>query len=165
MEYIEYDLQFNILSINRLSNIVTKGVRSQTNLPYPKGFKKKEVIVNNQRTTPPKDVEKELKNLINFYKINKDKIHPLEMAFRFHSIYERIHPFIDANGRTGRFIMNKILMNNNYFPIIIYKANTRGYHNALKHFIADNKKNKYYEFMVSQSSKTYKTFLKILERI
>lgn len=162
MQYLEDDFQFNINSIKRLYNILTNKLTRGNNLKYPKGFKTKNIIVNNQKTTEPKKVEKELKNLLEFYKKNRNLIHPLILAFIFHARYEDIHPFTDANGRTGRFIMNKILMNNNYFPIIIFKDNTRKYHNSLKAFINDKKENKYYEFMIEQTLKTYKNFIKLL---
>ena len=33
--------------------------------------------------------------------------------------FERIHPFSDGNGRTGRMILNQQLVNQNFLPIII----------------------------------------------
>lgn len=38
---------------------------------------------------------------------------------RQHIIFERIHPFLDGNGRTGRMILNQQLINNGYLPISI----------------------------------------------
>lgn len=38
---------------------------------------------------------------------------------RFHIEFERIHPFEDGNGRTGRIILNKHLIDNGFAPIII----------------------------------------------
>ena len=86
------------------------------------------------------------------------------MAFDFHARYEDIHPFTDANGRTGRFVMNKILMNGNYFPVVIFKENTKAYSNSLKSYIVDGKRNKYYEFMIDQMLKTYKLFIEVVKK-
>lgn len=36
-----------------------------------------------------------------------------------HIIFERIHPFQDGNGRTGRFIINQQLINHGFLPISI----------------------------------------------
>ncbi len=39
----------------------------------------------------------------------KDKRHPIEQAALFHLRFERTHPFIDGNGRTGRLTLNLML--------------------------------------------------------
>ncbi|ECL0141991.1 Fic family protein, partial [Listeria monocytogenes] len=36
-----------------------------------------------------------------------------------HIDFERIHPFSDGNGRTGRMVMNYLLMENDFPPLII----------------------------------------------
>lgn len=40
----------------------------------------------------------------------------------FHIKFERIHPFSDGNGRTGRMILNQQLINNDMLPIAIDKT-------------------------------------------
>lgn len=42
-----------------------------------------------------------------------------ENIAREHIEFERIHPFLDGNGRCGRLIMNQRLINNGWFPITI----------------------------------------------
>ena len=74
------------------------------------------------------------------YRKNRKKIHPFILAFDFHLNYEIIHPFRDGNGRTGRLILNKILMQNGYPPIIIFKDNKSAYFNAIKFARKGNKK-------------------------
>jgi Fic family protein len=39
----------------------------------------------------------------------------------FHINFERIHPFIDGNGRTGRLLVNRELLKYNMLPIVITK--------------------------------------------
>lgn len=54
------------------------------------------------------------------------KLHPLEKAAIFHAEFERIHPFSDGNGRTGRILTNYILMENEIPTISIgYKQRDR----------------------------------------
>lgn len=43
----------------------------------------------------------------------------IERAAREHILFERIHPFIDGNGRTGRMIMNQQLINHGLLPVLI----------------------------------------------
>ena len=49
----------------------------------------------------------------------KDKRHPIEQAALFHLQFEEVHPFIDGNGRTERLVLNLMLMQNGYPPIIV----------------------------------------------
>lgn len=56
--------------------------------------------------------------------------HPLVAAAEFHIRFEAIHPFIDGNGRTGRLLVNFVLMRAGYLPISIKYENRRAYYNA-----------------------------------
>jgi hypothetical protein len=49
---------------------------------------------------------------------------PEQLAF-IHKEFERIHPFLDGNGRTGRLVLNLILLRLDWPPAIILK-NQRG---------------------------------------
>lgn len=162
-EYLKKTFKFNIASVKRLYHILTKNLVRDGNFPYPRGFKKEPNVVGNSKTAPPEKVEKEIILLINWYRQNKYKIHPLILAFEFHRKYEFIHPFLDGNGRTGRMIMNKILISNGYSPIIIYKENKSAYFNAIEKSKEGKLKN-YYQFMLEQTDKSYNYLLDVIKR-
>ena len=61
-------------------------------------------------------------------------MHPLQLAARFHGYFERMHPFEDGNGRVGRFLINIILVNAGYPPLIIRKTQRISYFNALEKY-------------------------------
>jgi len=153
-EYLKKSFKFNLTSIKKLYHILTKNLEIEKGTPYPKGFKKVPNVVGNSFTTNPEEVEETLIKLLEWYKKNKNKIHPLILSFEFHRKYEEIHPFLDGNGRTGRLIMNKILMSNGYQPIIVYKENKLSYFNSLTK-ANEGKRKKYYQFMLEQTRKTY----------
>ena len=48
-----------------------------------------------------------------------------------HAAFERIHPFIDGNGRVGRLLMNLVLVRLGYPPAIIQKRQRERYLDAL----------------------------------
>jgi Fic family protein len=80
----------------------------------------------------PSEVHSEMNKLLEWYEENIEKIYPLELALKFHSKFEKIHPFCDGNGRVGRFLINYILMRKGYFPIIIRKTTRNSYINSLE---------------------------------
>lgn len=55
-----------------------------------------------------------------------------EMLAELHCRFERIHPFLDGNGRTGRLVLNLILVRLGYPPAIIYKRDRARYLSALR---------------------------------
>jgi Fic family protein len=64
-------------------------------------------------------------------KILDDDRPPAEAIAVRHAQFERIHPFLDGNGRTGRLLMNLILVRLGYPPAIIYKRDRSRYLAAL----------------------------------
>jgi Fic/DOC family len=55
-----------------------------------------------------------------------------EQIAELHAWFERVHPFLDGNGRTGRLVLNLILVRLGYPPAIIYKTQRPRYLRALQ---------------------------------
>lgn len=49
-----------------------------------------------------------------------------------HCRFEQIHPFLDGNGRTGRLVLNLVLVRLGFPPAIIYKRDRNRYLGALR---------------------------------
>ena len=90
------------------------------------------VIRSNFEATPAPYVKTDMDILLKWYRENKSKLHPFVLASIFHHKFEKIHPFFDGNGRTGRMILNYILMLNNYPLIIVHTKRRAKYLHALK---------------------------------
>ena len=74
-----------------------------------------------------------MKELIDWYneaKQNK-KIHKLILATLFHHKFVSIHPFDDGNGRLGRILMNLILMQDGFPPIVVKQEDKSNYYSVL----------------------------------
>jgi len=161
-KYLGEGFYFSLPQIKKLYRILTKGLVMETGDFYPKGFRKTEIVVGNEKTVPPEDIVQELKALLAWRKKN-EKAYPLKIAFDFHASYEAIHPFRDANGRTGRMLLNKILMQNNYPLMLVFKDNKNAYFNAIKQ-ARENKQKKYCQFMLKQQLKSYQLTKNAAER-
>ena len=56
----------------------------------------------------------------------------IESLAAAHGEFERIHPFLDGNGRTGRLLLNLVLIRMGYPPVIIYKRDRIKYLRSLQ---------------------------------
>lgn len=104
------------------------------NIDERKGYRKTDirVIKSNFDAAPGKYVKTDMDLLLKWFNENKNKVHPLALAVIFHHKFEKIHPFMDGNGRTGRMIMNYILLTSNLPPNIIHKKTRKEYLEAMK---------------------------------
>ncbi len=114
-------------------------------------------------TAPPERVEEEMNNLVDWYDKTKGKLHPLKTASEFHSRFERIHPFEDGNGRTGRILINAILLENGYPPLIIRKTTRQAYFSALEAYDGGYKL-KLERFLIEKFKETFNKFFKVYVR-
>ncbi|MBQ1048040.1 Fic family protein [Micromonospora sp. C51] len=55
-----------------------------------------------------------------------------ERLAEVHNEFEKVHPFIDGNGRAGRLLLNLILVRLGYPPVIVLKRQRSSYLNALQ---------------------------------
>jgi len=103
------------------------------NIDERKGYRAQDIRVfkSHFEASPVKYVKIDMCLLFKWFKEYKNKMHPLVLAALFHQKFEKIHPFSDGNGRTGRMMMNYILMQLKYPPFIIRKKNRSEYLGAL----------------------------------
>ncbi len=63
---------------------------------------------------------------------DEDESEIVEALAGLHARFEQVHPFLDGNGRTGRLILNLLLVRLGYPPAIIYKGDRSRYLAALR---------------------------------
>lgn len=88
----------------------------------------------------PEETPAKMFDLLNWYsqKTNEESVNPILLAAEFHYRFIRIHPFDDGNGRTARILMNFILMQFGFPPVIIKTEDKTNYFAALQMADAGN---------------------------
>ena len=95
-------------------------------------YKKLANEAGNIKTALPKNVQKDMMKLMQWYN-SLGKI-TIEDIIEFHYRFECIHPFQDGNGRVGRIIMFKECLKNSIIPFIILDKYKLFYYRGLKEY-------------------------------
>lgn len=93
--------------------------------------------INPISTTNVKDVPAAIDKLLASYNCI-DSV-SLENIAAFHSEFEKIHPFQDGNGRTGRAIMFRECIRNGIMPFVVYDIYRKPYESGLNEWRKGNK--------------------------
>ncbi|MBA3600758.1 MAG: Fic family protein, partial [Acidobacteria bacterium] len=82
----------------------------------------------------PQETSAKMHELIEWFRKEKEKpdVNPTILAALFHYRFIRIHPFDDGNGRVARILMNFILMQFDYPPVIIKTEDKENYYAVLR---------------------------------
>ncbi len=124
-----YKGKLTIEFIEKIDEILTKN----TGVIYPGRIRFFPVKIEGTDYVPPdeKEVLSLLKKMIKFYYENKNKLHPFVLACLMHAQFVEIHPFEEGNGRTGRALMNWVLMKAGYPKLFIPFSNREKYYEAI----------------------------------
>lgn len=149
IEVVEQERPLSENFIRELHKLILKE-SYEVNAITPEGQPtKKRVKVGVYKTTPnhvrtktgeifrfatPEETPAMMNDLITWCraKVEEVDINPILLAAEFHYKYIRIHPFDDGNGRTARILMNFILMQFGFPPVIIKTDDKENYFSALR---------------------------------
>lgn len=81
----------------------------------------------------PKHVKRRVEQMVEKFS-NDITINSIEKIAWFHLEFERIHPFVDGNGRIGRLLINLQLLKMGYPQIIIRNKEKKYYYAAFRQF-------------------------------
>lgn len=81
----------------------------------------------------PEETAAKMQELVEWFRTEKTKtdLNPIVLSTLFHYRFIRIHPFDDGNGRVARILMNFILMQFGYLPVIIDTEDKENYYRVL----------------------------------
>lgn len=115
--------------IMALHAVISKNIEKEFAGRYRQG----QVRILGASCIPPNylKVPKLMAELTHWINHNPGKLHLVELAALAHYKFVEIHPFYDGNGRTSRLLMNLILMQRGYPPVVVLAADRQRYYNAL----------------------------------
>ena len=120
-----------------------------------KKFKNK-IVGSTFETSDPIFVEEDLEKILKDYFSSTENA--IEKIAKFHANFEKIHPFSDGNGRTGRLVMNFELMKAGY-PICIIKNEDRlEYYNSLNEAQINDNYDEIVKFVEESLEKTFEFY-------
>ncbi len=102
------------------------------NINETEGYRTIQVFIQGSEHIPPKP--EKIPNLMMYYiyNYNHDDQDIFTKISKYHIEFEKIHPFEDGNGRTGRLLLNYELLKNNLPPVVISKEDRIKYFEFLK---------------------------------
>ena len=114
-ENLQEKREFDERFIKKLNETINKNIKETS------GFRKVQVFIQGSDHIPPEP--EKVPNLMNYYIYNYNN--DIEDIFlkiaKYHIEFEKIHPFEDGNGRTGRLLLNYELLKNDLPPVVISK--------------------------------------------
>ncbi|XP_054277832.1 protein adenylyltransferase Fic-like [Macrosteles quadrilineatus] len=96
-------------------------------------FRRTQVYVGGHIPPRPRHIPPLMEQFVEW--LNSDaalRLHPVQYAALAHYKMVHIHPFNDGNGRTSRLLMNLILMQAGFPPVIVLKQNRHRYYKMLE---------------------------------
>ena len=148
---LKYALSYSLENVDKLDNGVIIKINEfiNKNINETSGFRKDKVFIKGADFVPPDPelVPNKMSELL--YQFNNSDIDIIERIANFHIIFEHIHPFVDGNGRTGRVLINHMLICNNEVPIVI----------------PENRRIEYFEYLQNYDVEGFKKMICELQEI
>ena len=115
------------------------------------------------KTADPLEIRDDLQVLVDV--LNGSGAHPLLKAAGFHAMFENIHSFMDGNGRTGRQLLNFMLLRNGYRPVAIEYDAGRAYARGLEAWQVDGKPDSFCSIFQDGVEQEEQTLVDLVERL
>ncbi len=132
--------EFNEKFLKDLNQIINKDIKDT------EGYRTVQVFIRGSEHIPPEPEKIPNSMMYYVYNYNHDEQDIFTKIAKYHIDFEKIHPFEDGNGRTGRLLINYELLKNNLPPIVIEKDD----------------RIKYFEFLRNNDITGFTTWLKEL---
>ena len=125
-ENLKNNEELNEKLIKEVNKTINKDIKDTD------GYRKIQVFIRGSEHIPPEP--QKIPNLMMYYinNYNNDNQDIYNKIAQYHIEFEKIHPFEDGNGRTGRLLLNYELIKNDLPPIVITKEDRVKYFEYLR---------------------------------
>lgn len=129
--------------IKKLNETINKDIKDT------EGYRTVQVFIQGSEHIPPES--EKVPNLMMYYifNYNHDEQDIFTKIAKYHIEFEKIHPFEDGNGRTGRLLINYELLKNDLSPVVIAKEDRVKYFE----FLRNNEVNELAEWLKELSTR------------
>ena len=123
---LQNDEGFDERFIKKLNETINRDIKDT------EGYRTVQVFIQGSEHIPPEP--EKVPNLMMYYiyNYNHDEQDIFAKIAKYHIEFEKIHPFEDGNGRTGRLLLNYELLKNNIPPVVISKKDRVKYFEFLR---------------------------------
>lgn len=123
---LQNDEGFDERFIKKINETINRDIKDT------EGYRTVQVFIRGSEHIPP--VPEKIPNLMTYfvYNYNHDEEDIFTRIARYHIEFEKIHPFEDGNGRTGRLLLNYELLKSNIPPVVISKEDRVKYFELLR---------------------------------
>ena len=159
LELVNTNLPMNENEILNLHKIILSGI-DDTNAGF---YRDCMVRISGSRVVMPNPMKvSALMNEFNQWLNTQDITNPVT-AILAHLKFVSIHPFVDGNGRCARLIMNTILLQAGYMPIIIRPRDRKKYLQVIENSQLTQNNESYVKYMLNALYRSMKTAIDILD--
>ena len=130
LEFVFDSLKNGVMFDERLIKRINKIINQ--NIKDTDSYRTVSVLIRGSDHIPP--IPSKIQNLMQYfvYNYNHDVQDIFSKIAMYHIEFEKIHPFEDGNGRTGRLLINYELLKNNLPPVVITKDDKVKYFEFLR---------------------------------
>jgi hypothetical protein len=114
------------------------------------GYRNGPVYIKGARHVPPGNKEAVLDSMETLFHLIREEEHPAVRAVLGHFIFVFIHPYMDGNGRIGRFILNLMLVSGGYAWTVIRAENRPQYMQSLEAASTEGQIEPFAQFVLSE---------------
>ncbi len=159
VELSQRNVPLKIYDIKQIHSLVLMNDRLNAGV-----YRRVPVMIMGASHTPPKPyaIEPLMDELVNNYNSSTEDF--FDRLAKLHLDFERIHPFVDGNGRTGRLILNLELLKAGYHPVDIKCSDKRKYYDAFEDYHSTGYSDKMKDLLIEYELSELSEYVAIVEQ-